>query len=147
MANTQRLVLHVDDDPQVCRIIQRQLSRRGFEVTSINDPRRVLEELLKSEYRVVICDIDMPEIDGLELLRQIKQQDGGVQVIMLTGLVTMTSVLRSLRLGAEACLFKPLTDVGPLEVALEDAFRKLDRWWGTLEELSQRRREERSMTV
>ncbi len=147
MAEARRHVLHVDDDAQVCRIVHRQLSLRGFEVTSIQDPKQVIDVLLKNECRVVICDIDMPDIDGLELLRQIKQHDGGVQVIMLTGLVTMTSVLRSLRLGAEACLFKPLTDVKPLEIALEDAFRKLNRWWDTLEELSSRRREERSVTV
>ena len=147
MAEARRHVLHVDDDPQVCRIVHRQLSLRGFEVTSIHDPKQVIDVLLKNECRVVICDIDMPGIDGLELLRQIKQHDGGVQVIMLTGLVTMTSVLRSLRLGAEACLFKPLTDVKPLEIALEDAFRKLNRWWDTLEELSSRRRGERSVTV
>lgn len=147
MADTQRCVLHIDDDPQVSRIVNRQLALRGYEVTSLNDPKLVLGCLLKSECRVVISDIDMPDIDGIELLQQIKQQDGGVQVIMLTGLVTMTSVLRSLRLGAEACLFKPLTNVDPLDLALQDAFRKLDRWWNTLEELSQRRRESRTVNA
>ncbi|CAL1124787.1 unnamed protein product [Cladocopium goreaui] len=139
MADTKHSVLHIDDDPQVTRIVNRQLSLRGYEVTSLNDPSLVVDYLLENECRVVISDIDMPGINGIELLQQIKRQDGGVQVIMLTGLVTMTSVLRSLRLGAEACLFKPLTKVDPLDQALQDSFRKLDRWWNTLEELSQRR--------
>lgn len=147
MADTKHSVLHIDDDPQVTRIVNRQLSLRGYEVTSLNDPSLVVDYLLENECRVVISDIDMPGINGIELLQQIKRQDGGVQVIMLTGLVTMTSVLRSLRLGAEACLFKPLTKVDPLDQALQDSFRKLDRWWNTLEELSQRRRESRTVNA
>jgi len=47
--------------------------------------------------------------------------------------------LQSLRMGAEACLFKPVRDIEPLVGAIDDAFRKLDRWWQALEELSRRR--------
>jgi hypothetical protein len=61
---------------------------------------------------------------------------------MLTSLVTMTTVLQSLRWGAEACFFKPLLDVNPLVEALYDCFRKIDRWWITLEELSRQRKAE-----
>jgi DNA-binding NtrC family response regulator len=90
----------------------------------------------------VILDIDMPGINGLDLLREIKAYDGGIQVIMLTGMVSLSTLLQSFRWGAEACIFKPLGDLDPLLEALEDTFRKINRWWTALEELSQRRRQE-----
>lgn len=140
MVLQKRTVLHVDDDPAVTRLVASKLNKRGFDVVSLNDPALALNEIATNQIRVVVCDIDMPSPGGLKLLQAIKRYDGGTQVIMLTGLVTMTSILQSLRYGAEACLFKPLVDVVPLADALDDAFRKLDRWWTTLEELAERRR-------
>ena len=133
-------VLHIDDDPQITRIVAARLAREGFQVTPLNDPTRAIDALVHGLYRIVLMDIDMPQINGLELLGRIKAHDGGIQVVMLTGLVTMTSVLQSLRLGAEACFFKPLDDVEPLVDALRDVQRKLQRWWTTLDELSRQRK-------
>ncbi|MBC8354705.1 MAG: response regulator [Planctomycetes bacterium] len=138
--STSRTVLHIDDDPQVLRMIRHQLKGLGYEVVSLDNPSKAVGMLLKNEYRVVILDIDMPGYNGLDVLRQIKKQDGGIQVIMLTGFVSMTVVLQSLRWGAEACFFKPLTDVKPLASAVEEAFAKLDRWWETLRDLTNRKR-------
>jgi len=78
---------------------------------------------------------------------EIKAYDGGIQVLMLTGVTSMNSLLQSFRFGAEACLFKPLNDYQPLCNALEDTFRKIDRWWDALEELSQRRCQEHAVTM
>lgn len=134
-----RTILHVDDDPSVHRIVAMALEKEDYDVISLEDPTQVSQELLKSGARVVVLDIDMPQIDGLTLLRQIKEQDGGVQVIMLTGFVSMNTVLRSMRWGAEACVFKPLTDFNPLLTSVRAAFDKIDFWWDTLHELNQRK--------
>lgn len=134
-------VLHIDDDPATTRFITSMLRKRGIEAAELNDPSIALEELMLHDYRVVLLDIDMPGIDGLDLLKQIKQRDGGISVIMLTGLVSQTSVLKSMRYGALACLFKPLKDIQPLLDALATAFDSTTRWWATVEELSEMRRE------
>ena len=139
-AHRSRVVLHVDDDPAMTRFIGHFLTRYGFETRAVNDPQLAIPELLRSEARVVLLDIDMPGINGLDLLRKIKECDGGVQVIMLTGIVNLTSVLDTLRSGAEACFFKPLQDITPLIEALNDTFRKLDRWVLTIQQLQQQRR-------
>lgn len=145
MVSAKRVILHVDDDSQVTRLVGRKLQGHAFEVISLNDPTLAIDELGRTQARIALIDIDMPGINGLDLLRQIKAYDGGIQVIILTGVVTMTSVLQSLRLGAEACFFKPITDFTPLVTALEDAHTKLERWWVTLEELSHRRRAEQQL--
>lgn len=136
--NIPREILHIDDDPALLRLVASRLKPFDIRVVSLTDPTEVPEFLLKSDIRVGVFDIDMPQMSGLELLRQIKEQDGGIQVIMLTGVVSMSSVLRSLRWGAEACLFKPVTEIEPLVLSIESALAKVQRWWLALQELKQR---------
>jgi DNA-binding NtrC family response regulator len=139
-----RMVLHVDDDPAMRHLVERQLAVAGMNVMGIGQPLGAIDALVESQCRVVILDVDMPDMNGLELLAQIKRFDGGIQVIMLTGLVSMDTVLESMRRGAEACLFKPLQDVAELISALEAAFQKADRWWDALADLNQRRAAQRT---
>jgi two-component system C4-dicarboxylate transport response regulator DctD len=134
-----RLVLHVDDDPAMLRIVRNSLSTHGYEVISCQDPTAAQAIILRENIRVCLLDIDMPGQSGLELLRQIKKLDSGIQVIMLTGLVSMSTVLESNTHGAEAIFFKPLADYQPLLEALDDSYRKIDRWWRALQELRQLR--------
>jgi len=140
MLEKKRQILHIDDDPAITRMTALRLKRHGFEVTPLNEPGEALDALRDGPWRVVLLDIDMPNTNGLRLLRQIKSMDAGIQVVMLTGIVGMTSVLDSLRWGAEACFFKPFEDELALVDALNDIFRKLERWWDTLEELACQRR-------
>lgn len=135
----ERQILHVDDDPQMTLLVAERLSPHGYEVVSLNDPTQAINELVQNQWRVVLLDVDMPRINGLDLLREIKAYDGGVQVIMLTGIVTVTTVLQSFRWGAEACFFKPLNDIEPLVEAIDNSFKKIDHWWGALEDLSHRK--------
>ena len=143
----KRTILHVDDDPQVTRIIAQQLTKRGYEVTSVNDPALALRELNKSHQRIVLLDIDMPVINGLDLLRQIKAEHAGTQVIMVTGIVTLQAVQQSFRWGAESCIFKPIENLEPLVEAIERTFWKIDRWWDVVEYLSQESREPSSRST
>ena len=143
----KRTILHVDDDPQITRIVAERLKSLGYEVTSLNDPRQALEELNRSHQRLVLLDIDMPHINGLDLLQEVQTHYGGTQVIMLTGMVTMQTVLQSFRWGAEFCVFKPIADLKPLLKVIERTFWKIDRWWETLEYLSQEKRSRRAGSV
>jgi len=134
-----RTILHIDDDPSLLKIVSKKLSLSGYDVHSLEDPKKTSRELITTGARLVLLDIDMPDIDGLTLLEDIKRHDGGIQVVMLTGLVSMTTVLQSMRWGAEACVFKPITDLQPLTTAIDAAFEKIDRWWNSLDELNLRK--------
>ncbi len=135
----QPTILHVDDDKSMLRLVNKLLSGFGYDVVSVQDPTTALDALAASNARLVILDIDMPEIDGLTLLEQIKAYDGGVLVIMLSGVVTMMTALDAMRNGAEACVFKPINDLQPLQTAIEAAFRKIESWQDAIVELEQRR--------
>ncbi|MEQ8787467.1 MAG: response regulator [Pirellulaceae bacterium] len=147
MPQQTRSLLHVDDDPDLLRLVAAKLGRHGYQVHSLGDPSQTLRELLVRDCRVVLLDVDMPDVDGLEILRQIKQHDGGIQVIMLTGLVSMNTILESMRLGAEACLFKPIREFDELCEALDSTYDKVDRWWRTLRDLTDRTRNEAHPTT
>jgi len=140
----RKTILHVDDDPQLTRLVAQHLGPLGYDVTSLNDPEQALMVLSESHHRVVLLDIEMPNVNGLTLLREIKRAYGGSQVIMLTGLVSVQTLLQSYRWGAEYCIFKPLMSIAPLVEAIEAVFRKIDHWWNALEELSKQRRLEDS---
>jgi DNA-binding NtrC family response regulator len=137
--NERRTILHIDDDPAVLRLVKKRLEQQGYDVIGSTDPTEVEELLVTTNARIVLLDISMPRADGLELLKQIKRYDSSIQVILLTGLVSMNAVLDSLRNGAEALYFKPILNFEPLFEILSDSFRKTDRWRSTLEELRVRR--------
>ena len=147
MMNNSRTILHVDDDPQMTKFISARLEQHGYQTVSLHDPALVMKEVIQNKFRVILLDIDMPGQNGIELLDEIKIYDGGIQVVMLTGVVNMTTVLKSLRAGAEACFFKPVDDIQPLVEAIDDIFRKIDRWWNSLEDLHARKQSDKERTV
>lgn len=125
-------VLHVDSDLSALRSVESYLTKQGYQVESLEEAERALDVLLEKDIRVVILDLQLPGMSGLDLLSQIKEENAGIQVIALTSPVSLSSVLESMRGGAEACFFKPLVDFAPLEAALEASFQKNRRWWTTL---------------
>lgn len=139
MRPIRRAILHVDDDPQMLRLIDVKLRSQGYDVISLADPTRTIPTLLDTDCRAVMLDIEMPSMTGLEVLSRIKEYDGGVQVMMLTGLVSPNTVLESMRRGAEAVIFKPILEFDELYSTLAAMFIKLQRWSRMLEELTRRR--------
>jgi DNA-binding NtrC family response regulator len=146
MTDITRHVMHIDDDPVTTRVVAAKLRAHGIESLELNDPRKALAHLLDHQRRVVLLDIDMPHQNGLDLLREIKRFDGGIHVIMLTGIVTQAMVLQSLRWGATECHFKPVTDAAPLVAAIERAFESIARFHNTLHELTKLRRRESALS-
>lgn len=148
MRNSQTMphVVHVDDDPSLLRLVKHQLSR-SYNVCSVADPTRCIDEIIRTGSRIALLDIDLGAHNGLDLLREIKRFDGGIQVVMLTGLVSMETILTSMRDGAEACLFKPLQDKQELLDVLDEAQRKIIRWHKSLRDLMDRKRDATELAV
>ena len=138
LLETSKNVLHVDDDPDMLKLISKQLSGE-FQVHSMLDPTKAIGHLVQTGCRLVILDIQMGEHNGLDLLRTIKRLDGDILVVMLTGLVSIESVLVSMRDGAEACFFKPLERPEELMRTMKQSAEKVERWHRSVNELLERR--------
>lgn len=110
----------VDDDPAILRGIGRSLEELGYPVTVFSHPQDVLDALPHKGLALLISDRDMPDIEGIELVREVLESDPDLAVIMLTGAPTARSALDSLRLGVVEYLQKPVS-MDLLEDAVEKA--------------------------
>ena len=100
-------ILVVDDEEIVIRSCTRILSGHGYEVDSATGGREALQKIAGSGYDLVILDIMMPKMDGLEVLQRIKEAHPEIDVIMVTGLSQIETAVRAMKLGAFDYLSKP----------------------------------------
>jgi len=101
-------VLLVDDEPELLRALERLLRRAGYEVQSCSDGTSAVERLEHDDFDVVISDIAMPNMDGIQLLRSIREHDLDIPVILITGAPAVQSAIDALEYGAFKYLVKPI---------------------------------------
>ena len=98
-------LLVVDDDKKLCRLIKDYLEPLGYDVVTVHTGKQGLEKALAETFDAVILDIMMPEMDGLEVLRQLRATSH-VPVLMLTGLGEESDRIVGLEMGADDYLPK-----------------------------------------
>ncbi|OGR97161.1 MAG: hypothetical protein A2902_03490 [Elusimicrobia bacterium RIFCSPLOWO2_01_FULL_64_13] len=106
-SNKDVKIIVVDDEPEILRTLQRALSRKGYGVVTFEDPFLALEHVRKEKVDLVLSDLKMPKMDGLQLLLQVKAARPGVPVIMLTGFATIEYAVTAMQQGAFDFLRKP----------------------------------------
>lgn len=102
-------ILVIDDDPAVTSVLKRGLSYEGFAVESAGDGIEGVASLRERPADLVILDIMMPGIDGLEVLRRIRAADESLPVLLLTAKDASPDQVRGLELGADDYVTKPFT--------------------------------------
>jgi len=120
-------VLFADDDDALRRVIQFKLRRKGFDVTAAADGQAALDELSESRYDVLLSDMKMPKLNGIELLERAKKVQPDLEVILITAFADVSQAVQAVKLGAFDYLTKPFDD-DELFVAIEKAlkFRNLE---------------------
>jgi len=101
-------ILVVDDDASFRRVLEYQLKEAGYSVACAADGKKALELYAEDPFHAVLTDLDMPELSGHELLRQIKRQSPDTPVIVITGFGTIDSAVDAMKAGAFHYLTKPL---------------------------------------
>src|SRR5213076_1451663 len=101
-------ILVVDDESAILRLLKEALSQWGYQVTGASSGAEALQALRGDMFDAVISDIRMPDMNGLELLKEIKRHDESVEVVMMTGYPTIASAVEALKEGAFDYLSKPL---------------------------------------
>lgn len=120
---TECSVLLVDDEAIFLETLAKRLARRGLAVHTAGSGKDALEVLAAHPVDVVLLDVKMPGLDGMDTLSLIKRDHPGVEVIMLTGHANVDAAMRGMEEGAFDYLMKP-ADIDDLFHKIEDAFRK-----------------------
>src|SRR5690349_16541085 len=102
-------VLVVDDDPDILEYLQDFLSAEGFEVTTLGDPTVAVERIRDEVFHLVVLDLMMPKLSGLDLLAQIRAVDDDIAVIILTGYPSLDTATASIQHEVSAYIHKPFT--------------------------------------
>lgn len=135
MHNPSAKLLIIDDDEVVRASLAAYLEDSGFHVLQASNGLQGLEVFEREQPDVVICDLRMPQVDGLELIRRINILGSDIPVIVVSGAGVMSDAVEALRLGAADYLIKPLEDLAVLEHSVR---RALDRAHLRLENLRYR---------
>ena len=103
----QLSILVVDDDPDVCEYLRDFLTSEGYGVQVVEDPTAVVDELKQGDYHVVVLDLMMPKLSGIDLLGRIREVDDDVAVIILTGFPSLETAASSIEHDVSAYIRKP----------------------------------------
>ncbi len=100
-------ILAIDDEKNIRHLIQSEFTLEGFDVTTAGSGEEGLARLDRERFDMVFLDIKLPEMDGIETLRKLKQKSSGTEVIMITGHGEIESAVASMKLGARDYVTKP----------------------------------------
>ena len=100
-------VLLIDDDINLCKVLAYQLEKNNYTVTTANNGEEGLVLFSKSDYDIVITDIQMPYISGIDVLQKIRQDNDKVIIIIITAHGSVENAIEACRLGATDYLTKP----------------------------------------
>jgi len=116
-------VLLVDDEVEFLETLMKRMKKRGVRVSGVKSGDEALLFLSKNPVDVVVLDVKMPGMDGIETLRAIKKRHPLVEVIMLTGHASVEVAIQGMELAAFDYLMKPI-NIDDLLYKLQDAYEK-----------------------
>ena len=125
MINTNRTALVVEDEPEIADLVKFHLEREGVDVTITRSGRRALELARKSIPDLLVLDVMLPDLDGLEVCRRLKENDETkkIPVVMLTARGSEADIVAGIEMGADDYVTKPFSP-RVLMARLQNAMRK-----------------------
>jgi two-component system response regulator HydG len=127
-------ILVVDDEASHRKMIEAVLSDEGYEIKQAGDGQAAIDAVEKGFFDLILMDIRMAEVSGLEALKQIKEISPGIPIIIMTAYASVDSAVDALKSGAYDYLTKPL-DIDELKILIGQALRSA----GKRKHLSQRK--------
>lgn len=128
-------LLIVDDESEIREALARHFRFLDYDVELASNGAEALEVLEREHVDVIISDILMPVMNGVDLLREVRKGYPMIHMIMITGYVNQENVLACVRHGADRCVFKPWETLDELEKAVADAMESVSDWRRKLHKL------------
>ncbi|MBN1977495.1 MAG: response regulator [Anaerolineae bacterium] len=122
MAKSDRILI-IDDDPKMRELLNECLAPLGYDVTPATSGRQALELIEKEQFNVVLLDLMLPDIEGMKVFRELREQRPETEVIVLTGYASLESAIEALRIGAYDYVTKPF-DASVVQSATRRAVEK-----------------------
>jgi DNA-binding NtrC family response regulator len=116
-------LLYVDDEDALRTLVKNQLASEGYEVETADDGDTAMEMLAKREYSVVLLDVRMQRVGGIEVLKFMRERKMTARTVMLTAVDDLSVAIESVKLGANDYLTKPY-DLNTLLSAIERVVAK-----------------------
>lgn len=116
-------ILIIDDDKDICEYMELLLSQSGYEVVTETSPMKALDLLREEEFHVVVLDIMMPELNGMEVLEEIRKFDTDIAIIIFTGFPSVDTAVTSMKFNVSDYIKKPF-DVDEFNTTLEKILRE-----------------------
>ena len=107
MVSTKRKILIVDDEPIVCEVLYEGLQEKGYICTTAMNGPEALKKLASEDFSLMLLDIKLPGISGMDVLRETRQKHSKTATIMITGISDIATVVEAMKLGALDYLVKP----------------------------------------
>ncbi len=123
MLNDSTKILVVDDEKGMCESLQTLLSKVGYEVTTVEKGEEALTKIKRDNFDLVITDIKMPRVDGLDILKAARKKDEDALVILMTAYASLESAISAINQGAYDYLMKPI-EFPELKLTIQRALEK-----------------------
>ncbi|MFZ5519378.1 MAG: HD domain-containing phosphohydrolase [Candidatus Zhuqueibacterota bacterium] len=123
MSNNRKKVLVVDDDENICKLCGNSLRNEGYQVYTTCRPENVLKIVDKENINLVLTDIKMPSLDGLEILRRLMESHPDIAVVVMTAYATMEVAIKAVNDGAYSFIHKPF-HVNEMALAVKNALER-----------------------
>ena len=102
-------ILIIDDEKKMGDILKRALKREGYDVKAVTDPLKGLEEVKLQTYNIILCDLKMPKMGGIEVLEECKKISPNTAFFLMTAYATVENAVESMKKGAYDYLIKPFS--------------------------------------
>ncbi len=127
-------ILVVDDEADILKSLKTHLELDGFWVDVAPSAKEALAKIKSTRFHIVLTDINMPEMDGIEMLEEIKKFRGDTIVIMITAYSSLMKVANSRFHGAADYVLKPFRDLSEVDEVIDLAYQQILRWENVLQD-------------
>ena len=103
-------ILVIDDEDVICEACELVLSENGHAVTARNDGKAGLNAIRQGTYDILLLDMKLPDIDGMEILKIVQKEKPGLCIIVMTGYSSISNAVQAIKQGADDYLAKPFTE-------------------------------------
>jgi two-component system response regulator HydG len=121
-------ILVVDDEQEILAALDTHLSLIGYEIKTCDDPEEAFNLISIEKFHMVLLDINMPNMTGIELLKKIKSIKPTIQVIMITAYSTLEKAIDCWEAGASDYILKPFADLDAIGSIVNLTSERIRRW-------------------